>query len=192
MENSNEKNNEELMETYLDGDENALPVLIKNNLNLVYNFVRRMVVTSHDAEEITQETYVKVWKKSGTYKRGARFSPWLLSIARNTALDFLKKKKEMVFSQFENDDGHNFLEAGLSDPEPLPDEIFSRVGLAEQMEKSLSQIAPEQKEVILLRHTSNMTFEEIGDIVGRPLNTVKSQYRRGLQVLREILVEGEI
>ena len=54
--------NERKMEAYLDGDESALPVLIKNNLNLVYNFVRRMVKTEHDAEDITQETFVKVWK----------------------------------------------------------------------------------------------------------------------------------
>jgi RNA polymerase sigma-70 factor (ECF subfamily) len=187
-----DKNNEQLMEKYLDGDENALPILIKNNLDLVYNFVRRMVKNNHDAEDIVQETFVKLWKKSGTYKRGGRFSPWLLSIARNTALDFLKKKKDFVFSQFESDDGHNFLEASLSDPEPLPDEVFSRAGLREQMEASLSQIALEQREVIVLRHTSNMTFEEIGDVVGRPLNTVKSQYRRGLEVLREILVKREI
>jgi RNA polymerase sigma-70 factor (ECF subfamily) len=187
-----DENNEQLMEKYLDGDESALPILIKNNLNLVYNFVRRMVKTEHDAEDIAQETFVKVWKKSGTYKRGARFTPWLFSIARNTALDFLKKKKDFVFSQFENDDGHNFLEAGLHDPMPLPDEVFSRAGLAEQVETALSQIALEQKEVIFLRHTSNMTFEEIGDVVGRPLNTVKSQYRRGLEVLREILVKKEI
>ncbi len=183
-----ENSNEQLMEAYLDGDEKALQVLIKNNLGQVYNFVRRMVKTEHDAEDIAQESFVKVWKKSGTYKRGSRFLPWLFSIARNTALDFLKKKKEFVFSQFEGNDGHNFLEAGLADIEPLPDEVFSRAGLAEQMETALSQIALEQKEVILLRHTSNMTFEEIGDVVGRPLNTVKSQYRRGLEVLREILV----
>jgi len=191
MENSNDKNeksSEQLMENYLDGDENALPVLIKNNLDLVFNFVRRMVKTEHDAEDITQESFVKVWKKSATYRRGSRFSPWLLSIARNTALDFLKKKKEFVFSQFESDDGGNFLEAGLADPEPLPDEIFSRAGLVLQVQTALAQIATEQREVIVLRHESNMTFEEIGDIVQRPLNTVKSQYRRGLQVLREILI----
>jgi RNA polymerase sigma-70 factor (ECF subfamily) len=187
MDNFNEKN----MEAYLDGDESALPILIKNNLDLVYNFVRRMVKTEHDAEDVTQETFVKVWKKAGTYRRGARFSPWLLSIARNTALDFLKKKKEFVFSQFESEDGGNFLETTLADPEPLPDEVFSRADLAEQMELSLAQISPEQKEVIVLRHTSNMTFEEIGEVVGRPLNTVKSQYRRGLEVLRGILIKNE-
>ncbi len=182
------KTNEQLMEDYLDGDESALPVLIKNNLDLVYNFVRRMVKNDHSAEDIVQETFIKVWKKAGTYKRGARFSPWLLSIARNTTLDFLKKKKEFVFSQFDNDDGGNFLEAGLADPEPLPDEIFSRVGLAEQIEKVLAQISPEQREIIILRHSSNMTFEEIGQTVGRPSNTVKSQYRRGLSSLRQILL----
>jgi RNA polymerase sigma-70 factor (ECF subfamily) len=188
MENSNEQN----MEAYLDGDEKALQILIKNNLDLVYNFVRRMVKNNHDAEDITQETFVKVWKKAGTYRRGSRFSPWLLSVARNTALDFLKKKKEFVFSQFESDDGKNFLEATLTDPEPLPDEVFSRAGLQEKMDKTLLQIALEQREVIVLRHSSNMTFEEIADVVGRPLNTIKSQYRRGLSVLREMLVEGEI
>jgi len=73
----------------------------------------------------------------------------------------------------------------------LPDEVFSRADLAEQMELSLAQISPEQKEVIVLRHTSNMTFEEIGEVVGRPLNTVKSQYRRGLEVLRGILIKNE-
>ena len=176
----------------LDGDERALQILIKNNLDSVYNFVRRMVKTEHDAEDIVQETFVKVWKKAGTYKRGSRFSPWLLSIARNTALDFLKKKKEFVFSQFENDDGGNFLENSLADIEPLPDEVFSRANLAEQMEKTLAQIATDQREVIVLRHNSNMTFEEIGQVVGRPLNTVKSQYRRGLQVLRRILVSAKI
>ena len=186
------RTNEQLMSDYLDGDGSALPVLIKNNLDLVYNFVRKMVKTEYDAEDITQETFVKVWKKSDTYKRGGKFSSWLLSIARNTALDFLKKRKDFVFSNFENDEGHNFLESSLVDTEPLPDEIFARADLAEKMSEVLLKIVPDQREVVVLRHSSNMTFEEIGEIVGRPLNTVKSQYRRGMSVLREILISEDV
>ena len=85
------------MEAYLDGDESALPVLIKNNLNLVYNFVRRMVKTEHNAEDITQETFVKGLEKSRHIS--ARFAIFAVALVHRPQhrAGFFEKEKGVCF-----------------------------------------------------------------------------------------------
>ncbi len=180
MQQAKNSNDAELMAEYLSGDEEALNMVISNNLSLVYSAVYFMIGNQGDAEDVTQETFLKLWKNAGKYKKEKSFRAWLLTIARNTARDFLRKRKNFVFSDFEKEDGSNLFVENLSDQEPLPDEIFWREENKKIMEEALTKLSFAEREVVVLRYTSNMTFEEIGEIVGRPLDTVKSQHRRAL------------
>jgi len=177
----------ELMSDYLSGNESALDDIIKKNIPLVYSAVYFMVGNPHDAEDVVQETFLKLWKHAKKYRKGESFKAWLLTIARNTARDFLRKKKALVFSDFENDDGDNFLTDTLADKEPLADEIFGRQENKKMLEDVLAKLPFAQREVIIMRYSSNLTFEEIGKIVGRPLDTVKSQHRRALLQIKKYL-----
>lgn len=93
-----EPSDEELIEAYIKGQEEAFSVLVRRYVSYVYSFSVRLVQDESEAEDITQETFLKVWKHIKKYsKECARFKTWLTRILRNTAIDFLRKKSQFFF-----------------------------------------------------------------------------------------------
>lgn len=182
-----EKDDKQLISDYLAGDENALRELIKRHLGAIYNFSYRLTGNTADAEDIAQEVFVKVWKNINRYNKNYSVKTWLFSIARNTAIDYLRKKKNLVFSDFETNEGENTLLNTLADPTPLSDEIIARAEDKKLLDDALSLLSLASREVIILRYQNGLTFNEIGNIIEKPLDTVKSQHRRALIVLRKLL-----
>lgn len=187
MKYSNEKTDIQLMADYLNKDENALKILIARYLKPVYVFVYTIVKNTQDSEDITQEAFVKMWKNIKKYDKEQVFKTWLFAIAKNTALDYLRKKKSFVFSDFEGQEENNIFANMFIDPSPLPDEVFTLKEDKNFLSGLLNQIAAAYKEVLLLRYNGQYTFAEIGQILGKPLDTVRSQHRRALMSLRKIL-----
>lgn len=173
---------------------NDIEAIIKEYINPVYNFVFRLCGSAEEADDITQDVFIKVWKNLKKFNPEKNFKTWIFTIARNTTFDWLRKRKNISFSQvdslinsgIENDDKKEFKE-GIVDIGPLPDEIFVNRELAKELENALSKIRPDFREIILLHYTEGLTFEEISKIVGKPLNTVKSQYRRALHQIRTFI-----
>lgn len=182
-----QKDDEQLISAYLEGDESALALLVDTHLKHVYNFAFQLTRDRQAADDITQESFIKAWKHIRRYRRGSSFKTWLFAITRNTVIDWLRTKKELAFSSFENEQGVNTLVETLRDKEPLPDELIARAKDATFVSALLRELAPGYKEVLTLRYTSNLTFKEIGEIMQRPLHTVKSQHRRALAALRRSL-----
>jgi RNA polymerase sigma factor (sigma-70 family) len=179
---------EQLIADYLEGEEKALGALVDRYLGDVYTFAVKLTRDTQAAEDITQESFTKAWKNMRKFVPGNSFRGWLFSIVRNTAIDFLRKKKEVAFSTFETTpEGENVFVESLADTGPLQDELLARAEDARYIETLLAQINPEYREVLALRHASDMTFGEIGKSLKRPLHTVKSQYRRGLAAVRRLL-----
>lgn len=180
------RSDEQLISEYLEGNDRALSVLVDRYLNDVYNFAFSLTHDRQSAEDVAQEAFVKAWKNMRRFVPGNSFRGWIFSIARNTAIDLLRKRKEIAFSVFENSEGSNPIIETLKDADPLPDELLAQAEDALYIDQLLGQLNPAYREVLTLRHTSNMTFEEIGKTVGRPLHTVKSQYRRAIAALQRI------
>lgn len=181
------KTDEELISDYLDGDEGAIGVLVDRYLADVFNFAFKLTGDRQLAEDITQESFIKAWKNIRGFKRGSSFRTWLFAITRNTAIDCLRKKKDLVFSAFENVDGTNSFTENLVDKELHPDELLARAEDVSFVEALLNEINPHYREVLTLRYSSDLTFEEIGELLKKPLHTVKSQHRRALIALRRSL-----
>src|SRR3989344_9123747 len=118
-----EKTDKQLVSEYLDGKESALGELIERHLKPVYNFVHQAANNAQDAQDITQETFIKALKNLKRYDPNQNFKTWLFTIARNTAIDVLRKKKNFVFSDFENIDGQNPLLETLTSPALPPDQL---------------------------------------------------------------------
>lgn len=161
--------------------------VMKEHLSPVYNFIYRLTGNADSAADITQETFIKVWKNLKRFDQTKSFKPWLFAIARNTTIDWLRKRRAIPFSDLSNQDEGDF-ENNIPDYFPLPDELFQRQELQILLENALAKLPITDRTIILLHHPEELTFAEIGKILEQPLNTVKSRYRRALAALRQFLI----
>jgi RNA polymerase sigma-70 factor (ECF subfamily) len=193
-----EKRDKNLISQYLKGEEKALEILIKRYLKPIYGFSYKYAGNIQEAEDITQEVFVKVWrnirkfnpqKSPAPYRTegsGSGFKTWIFSIAKNTAIDFLKKKKAIQFSDFENEKGENVLAERFVDSSPLPNEILERKDMMGALAKAINKLLPKYRKVLFLRHNDDLTFRQIAESLNEPLNTVKSRHRRAATALKKI------
>lgn len=176
----------QLITDYLKGDEKSLEILIKRYLKSIYNFVYRYIGDKQEAEDITQEVFIKVWRNLKKFDKDKKFKTWVFSIAKNICIDTLRKKKAVPFSEFENKEGKNMLAERLIDLSPLPNEIFERVDIAETLNAAINQLVPRYRIVLFLRYNDHFTFREIAEILEEPLNTIKSRHRRAIVELQKL------
>src|SRR3990167_11489532 len=182
-------NDEILTRKYLQGDEKSLEVLILTYLKPIYSFVYRYVGNGQDAEDITQEVFVRVWRNLKKFDQNKSFKTWIFSIAKNASLDYLKKKKAIPFSEFDTEEGGNRLTDTLADPSPLPLELLEKAGMAKILNVAMEKLSPQYRMVLFLRYNDHFNFREIAESLGEPLNTVKSQHRRALIKLKKLITD---
>lgn len=180
---------EQLVEKYLKGEKQALEILVARYLKPIYGLAYNYVGNAADAEDVTQETFVKIWKNIRKFDRKKKFKPWIFEIAKNTAIDLTRKKKTIPFSRFENEAGENVLTETLQDKAPLPLALCEQKDIANQLFLAIQKLSLKYREVISLRLSKEMTFEEIAIFMGISVNTIKSRYRRGLLELKELLAD---
>ena len=182
-----EKTDQELVLNYISGDEGSLKILIERYIRPIYNFVYHLSRNVNDAEDITQETFVKVWKNLKKYNPKQSFKTWIFSIAKNTSIDWLRKKRNLVFSDFDTEDGNNYIENTTRDENALQDELAIIAEDKKFLSEALKKLSLIYQSILVLRYSEELTFKEIGDILGKSLDTVKSQHRRALIQLKKTL-----
>lgn len=180
----------QLIADYLKGDEKSLEILIVKYLRQVYGLVFHYVKNEADASDITQDVFLKMWKNLKKFKQNESFVNWLSVIAKNTTLDFLKKKKTIPFAEFINENEENVLVETLVDIKPLPDEEAGQMEVAQKLYSASSQLSEKYQQVVVLRHEQDLSFKEIADLLGESINTVKSRYRRAIAILKETLEDS--
>ncbi|MFA6459353.1 MAG: RNA polymerase sigma factor [Candidatus Paceibacterota bacterium] len=179
---------EELAESTKKGDDEAYRTLMLRHMRHIFNFARQYTKSEEDTEDVVQDSFFKAWKYIKLFEKGKNFRPWLFTITRNTALDHIKKKRAMSFSEL--DDGNEDMSFAdtLHDPEPLPQEIFEKGQLAEEMEAAMTNLHPDHRAVLIMHYREEMTFDEIAVVMKKPMNTVKSWHRRALIKIRSLFV----
>lgn len=178
---------EQLIANYLKGDEKSLEILVKQYLKPIYSFVYHYVGEAGEAEDVTQEVFARLWQNIKKFNPQKSFKTWIFSIAKNAAIDFLRKKKAVPLSDFEDEKGENFLAETLADSTPLPDELFDQQDLAQKLTVAINKLSPKYRLALLLRYNDHFTFQEMAECLGEPLDTIKSRYRRALIILRKLL-----
>ena len=173
------------------GDESAFRKLLEKYLKSIYGFIYYLVRDSAVVEDLAQETFVKVWKNLSKFEKDKNFKTWLFTIAKNTALDYLKKKKTTPFSFFSDEEGSGVLE-NVAEDAIWPDEILAKKDVAREMERAL-EIIPEKYRVILtLHYREDFTLKEIAEILERPYNTIKAYHGRGLVRLKKAFLSEKV
>ena len=169
------------------GDERAFAVLVERHLQAVYTFCLRYTGSREDAQDAAQETFVKAWRNIRRFDTKRSFRTWAFAIAKNSATDLMRKRKALPFSTFDTADDSNVLTDTLADPEPLPEEVFERASLAEDVRTALSDLSARDRTILSLRYEEEQSFEDIAKILRMPANTIRSLHRRALIQLRKIL-----
>ena len=173
----------QLIAKYLGGDDNSLELLIKKYLKYIYNYIYRSIGNSADTEDITQETFLKVWKNIKKFDKGKNFKPWIFQIAKNTLVDFSRKKKLVLFSSFENNDGKNLLLERLAGSAVHPSRNIDDKGLLNNV---MDRLSLKDRAIFSYRYNS-FNFSEIAQLLGEPVNTIKSRYRRAVSSIRKTI-----
>lgn len=183
---------QELIKGFNEGSKECLEVLIKRYKRKVYSYILMTVKNQHIADDIFQETFIKVVNslKNGNYTDQGKFSSWVTRIAHNIIIDYFRKEKNS--STISNDD----TEANLFNNDKYSDETIEEKIISEQIfadiNKLIDYLPPEQKEIILLRHYSGMSFKDIAETTNVSINTALGRMRYALINLRKILEEKQI
>jgi RNA polymerase sigma-70 factor (ECF subfamily) len=178
----------DLIGEFLSGKGEAFAVLLDRHVSMTYKFVYRYVGNADDASDIVQDAFIKVWKNIQKFDRSKNFKTWLLAIAKNTALDFIKRKKPMLFSAIEAGDRDidTFLAPYMESP-ALPDELMEQKYKKAELDSAFQTINLAYQTVLRLRYGEHLKFREIAESLGEPIDTIKSKHRRGLIALRAVL-----
>ncbi len=177
------KDEELIIKYQTEKDDNIIVELVRRYLKISYNFSYRFVGNQNDAEEIVQESFIKLWKNINKFKKEAKFKTWFLTIIRNTALDYLRKKKDVPFSSFD-EENTNYIEDTIESDDISAEIIFEQSENKKQIEELLESLPPNHRQILYLYYNEELTLDEISKILQKPLNTVKSQYRRALISLK--------
>jgi len=174
----------QLIKKYLDGDMASFNTLIWRWEKPLYSFIYRFIGDPELAKDITQKTFIRVYKNLSTLKEYDKFKSWCYQIAANLCRDELKKlkKKSPLPLDCLTENDHNLVE----DYQAQPDMKMNQQQLKEIIKKALKEIPEEQRIVIIMKEYQGLKFIEISEALGEPINTVKSRMYYGLNALRKV------
>jgi RNA polymerase sigma-W factor len=168
------------------GDQKAFEALLNKYRNLVYHVMIKMVGNTQEAEDLTQEAFIKAFNALATFNEEFAFSTWLMKIATNNCIDFLRKKKLKVFSinepiQYKDEE----LQYEIPDHEPTVDRKMLSEERSKFIDDAIQSLPYRYRHVILLRHKEEKSYEEIAEILDLPLGTVKARIFRAREMLNK-------
>lgn len=182
---------EKLMARYARGDLAAFEALMARHRRGLYNFIYRFLGDSQKAEDVFQEVFLEVIKARRRYRPIAKFTTWIYRIARNRCIDTLRKEQSRKTVDLPEEDrgyeGGQLLDAIVSEAPSQEDRALAWE-FQHYLQKALDQLSEDQREVFIFREKLGISFNEISEIVGVPVNTVKSRMRYALQNLRRYLI----
>ena len=175
----------ELVRRCLAGEERAYGLLLKKYKRPVFSLVYRMVRQREEAEDLASEAFFKAFRALATFDPAKPFSSWIFKIASNLSIDWLRRRKMETASL---DDADAVWE--LPDGRPTAEEALERAQTMQVVEEAIGKLAPDYRVVVLLRHQEERSYEEIADILGLPLGTVKIRLFRAREELKKRLVRS--
>jgi RNA polymerase sigma-70 factor (ECF subfamily) len=174
------------------GSEKAYRELLDRYQRPVFSLIYRMVRDREQAEDLAQETFVKVFNHIESFNPKYKFSSWIFKIASNLTIDALRKKDLKTVSldgsrNAETADEVDATRITVESRDENPEEFLEAKELGQEIERAIGQLRPEYRQAILLRHVEGRPYEEIAEIMGVPLGTVKTFIHRARGELRETL-----
>jgi RNA polymerase sigma-70 factor, ECF subfamily len=180
----------QLVERARRGAEDASRELVERYERPVFNLVLRMVREPAVAEELAQDAFVKAFQRLDTFDPAYKFSNWVLKIAHNTTIDYLRRQRPTLVPLDDVDEEESQRLAGQAQTPPDPFESAQRADLAAALERALERLRPEYRQVIVLRYQEDLSYDDIAEVTGLPLGTIKSHLHRARQAMAELLSDS--
>jgi len=180
-----------LVKNYIEGDENALSVLIYRHKQKIYSFIYSKVFDKDITEDIFQDTFIKVIKtlKLGKYNEEGKFLPWVMRIAHNLVIDHFRKNNRMP--KFDNS-GEFSIFSILGDTTLNAEKQLIKDQVEFDIRRLIEELPEDQKEVLVMRMYNDMSFKDISDITGVSINTALGRMRYALINLRKVIEKNNI
>tara|TARA_R100000789_G_C2982379_1_gene143855 strand:- start:57 stop:641 length:585 start_codon:yes stop_codon:yes gene_type:complete len=175
-----------LVRDYMDGNENALAALIQRHEHRIYSFIFSKVFDKNVAEDIFQDTFIKVIRtlKRGKYNEEGKFLPWVMRISHNLVIDYFRKNKRMP--KFQNHGDFNIFSV-LSDSDLNAEKQLIKDQIESDVQELIKELPEDQLEVLTMRIYKEMSFKEISERTGVSINTALGRMRYALINLRKII-----
>ena len=188
-----EPSDEELIERFQKGDREAFEKIVERYKDQLLNFAYRFLGSRQEAEDVVQDTFLRVYRNRKAYRRVARFSTWIYTIAGNLAKTELRKRKRRKLFSI-SDLGFEEKDYEISDLSHNPEDDVEGTLKEEIIQSEIEKLPPKFREVIILRDVQGLSYEEIALILKIPIGTVKSRVNRArlrLQKRLKHLLESE-
>ena len=168
------------IQSILNGDRTGLRQIYDAYLPYIYQIVLGIVGQREDAEDITSDFFIKLWQNASSFKKGSGHKGYLATIARNMAIDFLRKHKREQLESFTVSDDEDSPTREYESSENVEEQVIEDISLKE----ALATLKEPERIVVDMKILSDMTFQEISDILHVPLGTVTWRYREAIKKLR--------
>lgn len=180
-----------LIQSYLNGNEIALSQLIERHQRKIYSHIYQIIKDPHIAQDVFQDTFIKVIRclKGGNYNEEGKFLPWVLRIAHNLVIDHFRKEKKMPLSR--STDEYNIFDT-IKLMEGNVEDQMVKEQIHNDLRQLIEELPHEQKEVLKMRHYSELSFKEISDLTNVSINTALGRMRYALINLRKLIEKKSI
>lgn len=178
----------ELIASAIRGAEDGFEALVRRYQRPITGYIFRMLGDYEASLDVSQEVFIKVYNSLSRYSSDYKFSTWLYRIAHNAAIDHMRRNSVSPQSlETENADGTYQLQ--IESPNPTPEQDRERSEWRTEIENVVKRLPSAYRELILLRHSQDLSYDEIAEVTGLPLGTVKNRLFRAREMMREIFVE---
>ncbi|MEI8361443.1 MAG: sigma-70 family RNA polymerase sigma factor [bacterium] len=182
----NENSDQQLVKSYLDGEEESLVVLLRRYFQPIYVFVYGMVKNDGLAEDLTQDIFIKTWQKLSKYDPEQSFKVWLYRLARNLVVDYWRKNREDIFSSFETESGLKFEDILIDNEQTLLEQYINKEEI-DNLRVVLDNMSVNDRQVLDLYYKNDLNFREIAEVLEESIDTIKSRQRRALIKLKKLI-----
>ena len=179
-----------LVEQALAGSQDAYRALVERHSRAVLTLVTRLVRDQGVAEELSQDAFVKAFGALRSFDSSYKFSNWILRIAHNVAIDYLRKARPPIVSIDDEVSGRETADALADAREPSAFDRAVRRDFKDDLEAALAKLRPEFRRLVVMRYLEDLSYEDISEVVGLPLGTVKSHLHRARAALGRLLAES--
>ena len=175
----------------LKGDRKAFEMIVLRYEQPLVSYFGRIVGNREQALDFAQDVFLKVHSSLDSFRPAFKFSTWLFKIASNHLIDHWRRKKIGTVSIDQPfDDGEGCLTLQVRDPGPSTERSYELSEIRAKIEAALERIPPVLRELFVLRHVNEFSYEEIADIKGLPVGTVKNKVFQAKELVRDLLVEA--